>query len=131
MVQTAIMSRGVDYSIDPDQQLSLSLLALQLARQKVGSCSQSVGQLMWEPLFKSYVVQWNSAAGQGEMMQGTRSTALRYGRGVSAGLTYCVLHSSADVGQHNNGPCGHRIDYQVRSYMQHYRAIYPHFDVHT
>lgn len=36
MVQTVIMSRGVDYSIDPDEQLRLSLLALHLARQKVG-----------------------------------------------------------------------------------------------
>lgn len=36
MVQTVIMSRGVDYSNDPDDQLRLSLLALHLARQKVG-----------------------------------------------------------------------------------------------
>eukprot|EP00892_Ulva_mutabilis_P010444 jgi/Ulvmu1/7772/UM004_0001.1 len=34
LVQVAIRSRGIDYSIDPDQQLRLSMLALQLARQK-------------------------------------------------------------------------------------------------
>lgn len=75
------------------------------------TCLQSTGQLMWEPFFTSNVARWNCVAEQGELMQGCRSTAFWYGPVVCAGLD----NSSAD-GQHDNGPCGHRIDYQVRSW---------------